>query len=150
MVTCSSLYDAFLDNKALILTNIFRYKIDPSLMQDALTTLQSSRVTFRKREAAIDLVADYITLVDISKHVAEPTIGRGNRKARFVKDWSNQDLVNGCLSFGPAYLHRPRSRKDVQRTQPDSIRSAVHQWRFRPRFQRSKWRKMLDHSISHR
>lgn len=106
MVTCSCLYDAFPDNKALILTDIFRDKIDPSLVQDTLTTLQSSRVTFRRREAAIGLVADYITLVNISKHVSEPTMGRGNREARFVTDRSNQDLVNGCLSFGPAYLHR--------------------------------------------
>lgn len=89
MVTCSYLYDAFLDNKALILTDIFRDKIDPRLVQDAQTTLQSSRVSLRRRDAAFDLVADYTTLVDISKHVAEPTMGRGNRKARFVKDWSN-------------------------------------------------------------
>lgn len=65
MVTCSYLYDAFLDNKALILTDIFRDKIDPRLVQDAQTTLQSSRVSLRRRDAAFDLVADYTTLVDM-------------------------------------------------------------------------------------
>lgn len=65
ILTCSSMYHAYLDIKPITLTNIFigvlRTQIHPSVMRYALTTLHCSRITpFTGGEAA-DFIRDYIT-----------------------------------------------------------------------------------------
>ncbi len=60
ILTCSTLYQAFLDVKSLTIANIIQTQIDSSLMQDALTTLRFSRITPCSKSVAENLRRAYI------------------------------------------------------------------------------------------
>lgn len=61
ILTCSSLYHAFLEVEPLILAKILQKEINPELMHDALATLQSSQIVPWNRMIARNLLMLYTT-----------------------------------------------------------------------------------------
>ncbi len=60
ILTCSSLYHAFLDSESFILSIVLRNQITPSLMNNALATFQSSKNGLNRMQAD-DLIMLYIS-----------------------------------------------------------------------------------------
>ena len=132
ILTCSSLYHAFVDAKVLITTHVVASHIGPEVLPEAIAALQSSRLQPRTRQNAQEFVHDHLhsrkappPLSNLSEALALASLH--HRVESFAAAFASEALTKpsfvGDLDSMPEY---PPSLNEIHRIQRAFYRFEIY------------------------